>query len=170
MKKGFTLIELLVVVLIIGILSAIALPQYTKAVEKARMAEALSNMSILKEAVDISSLEQGSFPSGKSLQDILEMSGVELSGGNWNYETEPPSYRTKNFSYRISCSMNMCEVVADRESTNGGYYSLAAIKYSSDNQYNTPGWSFSNCITQDTDFGRMMCKNVPGYEYQDGEY
>ncbi len=56
---GFTLIELLVVVLIIGILSAIALPQYQKAVTKARFAEAFTNLKVMAESIKRCELENG---------------------------------------------------------------------------------------------------------------
>lgn len=49
-SKGFTLIELLVVVLIVGILAALAIPQYQFVVEKNRAAEALILLRAIADA------------------------------------------------------------------------------------------------------------------------
>ncbi len=69
-KKAFTLIELLVVVLIIGILAAVAVPQYQKAILKTRFAQLLIiNDSIVK-AENLYFLANGEYTQDLSILDI----------------------------------------------------------------------------------------------------
>ena len=92
--KGFTLIELLIVVLIAGILTSIALPQYQQTVEKSIAAEAISNG---KAIVDAQNRSLSAFPNDsvatKSALDIV------LRGGSW---TSDNTYTTKQFKYTLS--------------------------------------------------------------------
>ncbi len=86
MNKGFTLIELLVVVLIIGILAAIALPQYTKAVERSRMAEAVQTLGDLATAQSIFYMQHNEFAA--SLSDLNDRGDISVPGpaaeSNWS--------------------------------------------------------------------------------------
>jgi len=61
--KGFTLIELLVVITIIGILAAIALPNYIKAKDKAKEVESKANLHTIQIAVERYNTDHKEYPS-----------------------------------------------------------------------------------------------------------
>jgi len=109
LSAGFTLIELLVVVLIIGILSSVALPQYQKAVFKARMAEAFTNLKTISDAVKLCELEHGRISLATN-RTCLKGENLSVSVGEGGVDEN--RFDTDKFMFHIDrSSLSMTEDV-----------------------------------------------------------
>lgn len=122
-NAGFTLIELLVVVLIVGILSAVAMPQYQKAVEKSRAAEALLNLRTVLNGMNLYQMANGNV--SRSLDDLpLQAPGERV---------DERTRRTAYFTYDIRNFDNPhlgYEAVATRRNCTGGVCNYYIYRYS----------------------------------------
>ena len=61
-KKGFTLMEMLATILIIGILAAIALPEYKTAVYNSRLSGVMTNVKSIANSLELYYLSMGKYP------------------------------------------------------------------------------------------------------------
>ncbi|WP_112478817.1 pilin [Vibrio variabilis] len=82
-QQGFTLIELMIVVAVIGVLAAVALPQYQNYVAKSELSSALATLSGLKTNVETFTLENGEFPADTQSAAVgipaASMGNIELA-------------------------------------------------------------------------------------------
>ncbi len=128
---GFTLIELLVVVLIIGILAAVAVPQYNKAVEKSRLAQARVMLETIYKARDLCYLQYGQ--NNEKECGIVDYENRETNNLLLNMDIELPGeilYGVENCISNGGSSEAVCVQTKDWEfgSNEAGLWYAARIK------------------------------------------
>ena len=151
MKRGFTLIELLVVVLIIGILSAVALPQYTVAVEKARMSEVFQNVASLQRALNIYVMENG-FDTENFDVDSLSIDFSHIL----DCEEDGKQCSSKYFTYEVGWSREGFVIFVERIQDSRQEYDLQYNQDISNGQWS----SFCGLFDKSSEYSKKICKSL----------
>ena len=105
---GFTLIELLVVVLIIGILAAVAVPQYEKVVEKTRAMEAVGLVRSVRHAQELYYMQNSRYASSL---DSLTLSFPQSLAKNFHWDG-PDQLKNGRFAISRSAEKYFYVIVA----------------------------------------------------------
>lgn len=161
-KAGFTLIELLVVVLIIGILAAVAVPQYQKAVEKARAAEAVLTVSALEKELELWILQNGM----KNVDFFDQLSQdyqppLSIEPVCTFIEEEEVCLSPTNYEYLAQCrpynEVPRC-VIDIRRNTSSWYYDINSQRNEDGSWGRKCGWNSS--------IGQAVCDGLAAQGWQ----
>ena len=161
-NKGFTLIELLVVVLIIGVLAAVALPQYQKAVVKSRFNTMLPLLRQVAEAKNAYYLANGTSARSFAELDIDLPGNFKIKDDSWYGQTATWS---KHFTIELD-SKSGRSVAGYMTFSDSSYLYFYFPTNASPNRYQQCNAYPPNSRAEE------MCKGVPGafLNYSDETY
>ena len=94
-QNGFTLIEMLIIVAILGILAATAIPKLLSAIEKARIARAIAEISSINKAITIFKMEKNHIPD-KFLSELTPTYMSSIPDDPWNNSYKYYNHETNN--------------------------------------------------------------------------
>lgn len=139
LQSGFTLIELMIVVAIIGILAAIAIPQYQNYVARSQVSRVMSEVGQLRTAVETCLLSgqsgEGECPIGYNESDLisnLTVQGEELdNNGNNGSKLESETTVSAEFGGKAATILSDESLTWEREPNSGSWRctTTADIKY-----------------------------------------
>ena len=78
-QKGFTLIELMIVIAIIGILAAVAVPQYGQYTKRAKFGEVISSTNVIKTAISVCLNEENDMGNCNQAGELVGIEDYSLS-------------------------------------------------------------------------------------------
>lgn len=108
--QGFTLIELLVIVLIIGILAAVAVPQYKSAVERSRTVQIISLLRNWAQEEEAYLMANGDYAEKDTLIEMGAQS-VPSKLSDWGWECNAKKDSNLWFAYCATQSGNVCRII-----------------------------------------------------------
>ena len=160
MKKAFTLIELLIVVLIIGILAAVALPQYQKAVNKSRLNEWLVSIKGYYAGIESYLLANG-FPASRVR---FTGDGTEANSSFSSLDIEMPCIKeegtycyTKIGRFNVACASNGCWVDLGTNYTDySGWLPKGHTLYTS--RYSASSQIILTHVPTDSSWRKLVCQ------------